>query len=193
MASGTATMVRAHADISRWLPDGVISEIIRTAPVYDKAALCRASKLFHALGIPVLYRVVELERHDSVERFCATVLGNPSEFAGLPGRLLQILLNIEEILLHDLFLYETRQKLLSSPFPRLIRGTISAINELSSSPQREDTIVSFLIRHPGLESSYIDERCLLETSLTPSAPISMPNLQRLRAPPSVLLLLQIFT
>jgi hypothetical protein len=74
---------RAYKSISRWLPNEVISETIQAAPQSDQIALCRTSKLFHALGIPVLYRVVELYGSSFMTGFCSTVLGNPSKFAGL--------------------------------------------------------------------------------------------------------------
>ncbi|KAF8156272.1 hypothetical protein K438DRAFT_1862196 [Mycena galopus ATCC 62051] len=52
---------RAHKSIFRWLPN----------------------ELFHALGVPILYRVVALQGGTSIMHFCDTVLANSSKFAGL--------------------------------------------------------------------------------------------------------------
>jgi hypothetical protein len=46
--------------IDQWLPNEIITQIIQASSASDQAALCRTSRLFHALGVPVLYRVVEL-------------------------------------------------------------------------------------------------------------------------------------
>jgi hypothetical protein len=51
---------RADRSISQWLPNEIITQIIQASSASDQAALCRTSRLFHALGVPVLYRVVEL-------------------------------------------------------------------------------------------------------------------------------------
>ncbi|KAJ7490808.1 hypothetical protein FB451DRAFT_1389566 [Mycena latifolia] len=67
---------RAYKAISRWLPSEIILEIIQAAPQADRASLCRVSKLFHALGLPVLYRVVHLQTRASAEAFGPTVLSN---------------------------------------------------------------------------------------------------------------------
>ncbi|KAF7353954.1 hypothetical protein MVEN_01081800 [Mycena venus] len=86
---------RAYKAISRWLPNEVISEIIQAAPPSDQAALCRTSQLFHALGVPMLYRIVVLCHYESIEGFCSTVLANPSKFAGLV-RSFRVNLNAEK-------------------------------------------------------------------------------------------------
>ncbi|KAJ7619894.1 hypothetical protein B0H17DRAFT_1340776 [Mycena rosella] len=67
---------RAHKAISRWLPNETITEIVQAAPRSDQASLCRVSKLFRDLCLPILYRVVELEADASVADFGATVLSN---------------------------------------------------------------------------------------------------------------------
>ncbi|KAJ6585598.1 hypothetical protein B0H19DRAFT_1110245, partial [Mycena capillaripes] len=66
---------RQHKAISRWLPNEIIAEIIQVAPTADRAALCRASKLFHGVGVPVLYRVVNVRR-ESTDAFSRTILAN---------------------------------------------------------------------------------------------------------------------
>ncbi|KAJ7467476.1 hypothetical protein FB451DRAFT_1401484 [Mycena latifolia] len=67
---------RAYKAISRWLPNEIITEIIQAAPQPDQASLCRVSKLFHGLCLPLLYRVVRLKTRASVEAFCIAVLSN---------------------------------------------------------------------------------------------------------------------
>lgn len=91
---------RGYKSISWWLPDEVISEIIQAAPRYDQAALCRASKLFHALGVRILYRVVDLDDYPSIAGFCLTVLTNTAKFSHLVRSLTvdRISSNIERVI-----------------------------------------------------------------------------------------------
>ncbi|KAJ7100492.1 hypothetical protein C8R44DRAFT_946970 [Mycena epipterygia] len=68
---------RAYKAISRWLPNEVITEIIQAASQKDRAALCRTSKLFYGLSVPVLYRVVDIETHVCLLSFSAVISSNP--------------------------------------------------------------------------------------------------------------------
>ncbi|KAJ7612213.1 hypothetical protein FB45DRAFT_940106 [Roridomyces roridus] len=70
---------RARMLITRWLPNEVLVEIIRHSPPPDWVALCRVSKLFHALTLPTLLRAVHLdmETPDKVASFCHSVIHNP--------------------------------------------------------------------------------------------------------------------
>jgi hypothetical protein len=74
---------RGYKSISQWFPNEVMSEIIQAAPRLDQVALFRTCKLFHALGVPILYRVVDLNDYTSIEGFCSTVLANPTKFGEL--------------------------------------------------------------------------------------------------------------
>ncbi|KAJ7654313.1 hypothetical protein B0H17DRAFT_1100047 [Mycena rosella] len=67
---------RAHRDISRWLPNEIITEIVQAAPRSDQIPLCRVSKLFHALTLPALYRDVRIETGASDLAFRSAVMSN---------------------------------------------------------------------------------------------------------------------
>ncbi|KAJ6585584.1 hypothetical protein B0H19DRAFT_1110224, partial [Mycena capillaripes] len=67
---------RQDKAILRWLPNEIISEIIQAAPTADRAALCQASKLFHSIGVSVLYRAVDV-RWQSIDAFSRTILSDP--------------------------------------------------------------------------------------------------------------------
>ncbi|KAJ7100512.1 hypothetical protein C8R44DRAFT_888321 [Mycena epipterygia] len=71
---------RAHKAISRWLPNEVLTEIIEVVPnLADRASLCRVSKLFHALCLPILYRVVHLDVNlHSAVTFSSSLKENPA-------------------------------------------------------------------------------------------------------------------
>ncbi|KAF8151257.1 hypothetical protein K438DRAFT_1865168 [Mycena galopus ATCC 62051] len=199
---------RAHKSIFRWLPNEVISEIIRAVRPSDQAALCRTTKLFHALGVPILYRVVALQGGTSIMHFCDTVLANSSKFAGLVRSLrahttyslwasdidsdddnllllfncCKALLRIENLSIEGPHLGETQEHLLSATFPSLISYTLSiaAVGEWTS------MMSSFLIRHPALESLYFETYCEIESWPSTSARIPMLGLRRLRTPPKFL-------
>ncbi|KAJ7100505.1 hypothetical protein C8R44DRAFT_947005 [Mycena epipterygia] len=69
---------RAYRAISRWLPNEVVTEIIQAAPQKDRTAICRTSKLFYGLSVPVLYRVVDIDTHTSLSSFSAAISSNPN-------------------------------------------------------------------------------------------------------------------
>jgi hypothetical protein len=58
-----------------YLPDELLTDIFEAVPQSDRASVCRASKLFHALCLPLLYRVVDIPPA-SIESFCSAVLSN---------------------------------------------------------------------------------------------------------------------
>ncbi|KAJ7612241.1 hypothetical protein FB45DRAFT_1009431 [Roridomyces roridus] len=76
---------RAHRDrmqITRWLPNEVLIEVIDHAPgIPDLESLSRVSKLFHALTLPVLHRFIVLDTgrlsNDGLKSFCAAMLKHP--------------------------------------------------------------------------------------------------------------------
>jgi hypothetical protein len=69
---------RGYKAISRWLPNEIITEIVCAVPWADQASLCRVSKLFHGICLPVLYRVVQLKSARGITSFCNTVPSNPA-------------------------------------------------------------------------------------------------------------------
>ncbi|KAJ7612209.1 hypothetical protein FB45DRAFT_875095 [Roridomyces roridus] len=71
---------KVYLPILEWLPDEVLIEIVRSAPKGNQAALCRTSKPFYALSLPILYQNVVLylgEKTDIIDTFCLTVVGHP--------------------------------------------------------------------------------------------------------------------
>ncbi|KAF8208096.1 hypothetical protein K438DRAFT_1754839 [Mycena galopus ATCC 62051] len=193
------------------LPPEITCKVIETAPPSDQAALCRTSRLFHALGVPILYREVDFTDYKSMQDFCSTVLANPSKFARLTRSftvtisvylrplddsvLLKLsdcfkaLTRIEHISLEDYRLSKaSRQLLLSGTFPYLVRCTVSLPTDGRwTSMLHADTVASFLIRHSTLESISICPNSDSDLELWPltSPRIPMPNLQRLSAPPQL--------
>ncbi|KAJ7675138.1 hypothetical protein B0H17DRAFT_1207877 [Mycena rosella] len=71
-------MRRAYKAISQWLPNEVLTEIIQAATQEDQASLCRVSKLFHALSLPVLNRTVRLAHYASASAFSSAIIENPT-------------------------------------------------------------------------------------------------------------------
>ncbi|KAJ7454634.1 hypothetical protein B0H11DRAFT_1926461 [Mycena galericulata] len=67
-------------EIARWLPDELITEIIRNISKADQANLCRVSKLFRSLTLPVLNRDVALYVGNGpvLDAFCSALLANPA-------------------------------------------------------------------------------------------------------------------
>ncbi|KAJ7235164.1 hypothetical protein B0H12DRAFT_150517 [Mycena haematopus] len=191
------------------LPDEVICEIIEIVPLSDLAILCGTSKLLHALGVPILYRTVELSERASIETFCSTVLANPGKFAELvrtftvtAGYRVSAMLDIDntpfladccnalqriENLSLDNFLHHTQRQMQSGTFPHLVRCTLSAVEDGRwASTEHRDWVAAFLLRHPVLESIWITDHPNFESWPSTSAPIPMLNLQHLRAPPKFL-------
>jgi hypothetical protein len=62
--------------ISEWFPNEIISEIIEAISQRDRATLSRASKLFYANTLPVLYRDVELHGYKDLGGFSSAILSN---------------------------------------------------------------------------------------------------------------------
>ncbi|KAJ6604044.1 hypothetical protein B0H10DRAFT_2078223 [Mycena sp. CBHHK59/15] len=73
---------RASRCILRWLPNELLSDIISLALVADKVSLCRVSRLFNALAILSLYRVVTLNSYTQLCQFRAA-LSNDSTRASV--------------------------------------------------------------------------------------------------------------
>ncbi|KAJ7820564.1 hypothetical protein B0H14DRAFT_2599862 [Mycena olivaceomarginata] len=68
----------AHMEITRWLPNEVIAEIVQAAQLADQASLCRVSHLItYDLSLPILNRAVELRHYDSAGAFCCAIIENP--------------------------------------------------------------------------------------------------------------------
>ncbi|KAJ6488025.1 hypothetical protein C8R45DRAFT_995277 [Mycena sanguinolenta] len=200
---------RAYKSISRWLPNEVICEVMQATQPSDQVVFCRTCKLFNALGVPVLYRAVNLTDYTSLDGFCSTILSNPSKLAELVrsftvtcrrgnetqeriqvtvlrlSNCVKMLLKIESLkisLPHIHVLSQHAGQLLSGTFPSLSHCMLPAVGILS---QPEAALASFLTRHPILKSLWI-ESSLAGSRPSTSAPIPLPNLERLRAPAKIL-------
>ncbi|KAJ7687651.1 hypothetical protein B0H17DRAFT_1203541 [Mycena rosella] len=203
---------RAHKAISQWLPNEIIAEIVQAAPRSDQASLCRVSKLFHDLCLPILYGVVDLEADASVADFGDIVLSNAA-LAGLvrsysvdypkAGMSMDAVTSFSPILVDSskafvrlealsisymLLTATDLENLFRWTFPHLVRcslGMHTASSHWSDTEQRH-TFASFLIRHPGLENLYIQ---LGPHSLERSSGvvrIPLLRLQQLRCPSRIL-------
>ncbi|KAF7340889.1 hypothetical protein MSAN_02118400 [Mycena sanguinolenta] len=72
---------RAHREkmeIFRWLPNEILVRIIQQSGTADQATLCRLSKLFRDLCLPVLHRDVTIKGPRAIASFCSAILENPS-------------------------------------------------------------------------------------------------------------------
>ncbi|KAJ7684178.1 hypothetical protein DFH06DRAFT_1161 [Mycena polygramma] len=201
---------RAYKEISRWLPNEVVAEIIQHAPKDDQAALCRVSKLFQGLCVPALYRVVCLEKYASAMSFYSSLLANPQRGAAVrsftisyidivwdPGprsrpppeglidpllNSMRLMLQLEHLTIRDGTLDNSQWfSLLEQTFPQLLSLGIGApLNNIPA--EAADKVPSFLARHPGLRRLHI---FAAPSVVAPSVQICLPNLQGYNGPPNL--------
>ncbi|KAJ7732590.1 hypothetical protein DFH07DRAFT_780887 [Mycena maculata] len=69
---------KAHMIITRWLPNEIIGEIIQNTSKADQATLCRVSKVFFGLALPILNRDVRLSESHYIAAgaFCSSLIAN---------------------------------------------------------------------------------------------------------------------
>ncbi|KAJ7651183.1 hypothetical protein FB45DRAFT_859787 [Roridomyces roridus] len=75
-----AHRLKARMCIALWLPNEVLTEIIKYSSKSDQAALCRVSKLFYALVLPILNHAVVLDfrrDNESHNHFARALIKNP--------------------------------------------------------------------------------------------------------------------
>ncbi|KAJ7127556.1 hypothetical protein C8R43DRAFT_696548 [Mycena crocata] len=179
---------RQSKAILRWFPNEILIEILLNATKADQVSLCRVSKLFHKLCLPVLNRVVELDRPgglDSTTAFCSALIQNPTRAEAIrsftatignhwPPTLVELLLSSLKIMLrlenleiggpHDFMTAALTQ----STFRRLLGCHIQS--SLVTGASTND-VASFLNRHPTIT-------CFVGNYLTiPSVSITAPNLE----------------
>lgn len=65
-------------DISRWLPNDILLDIMEISSKSDQVSLCLVSKLFHALCLPILNRTVHLNYCASSIAFCSALIVDPT-------------------------------------------------------------------------------------------------------------------
>ncbi|KAJ6548171.1 hypothetical protein DFH09DRAFT_1281621, partial [Mycena vulgaris] len=123
---------RGYKAISRWLPNEIMTEIIQEAPQNDLASLCRVSKLFHGLVVPVLYRAVHLD-HDGAAAFCDAILSNP----GLAELVRSLTMAARRGAWPD---YPVRRQLYALTFPHLLCYRVSIGREDWPSILGDDTL-----------------------------------------------------
>ncbi|KAJ7490811.1 hypothetical protein FB451DRAFT_1552416 [Mycena latifolia] len=183
---------RAYKAISRWLPNEIIIEIIQAASQSDRASLCRVSNLFHALCLPVLYRIVHLQTRASAEAFGPTILSDTAlgplvrsftmghacffgpKLSPLVLDVCKTLSNLEDLSMPIASIPGLRELLLCT-FPQLSRCNMKGGGEWSS--KEKDDLVVFLLRHPALTTLYIPA---IYPTLTTRLPLG--RLQELKCP-----------
>ncbi|KAJ7629581.1 hypothetical protein B0H17DRAFT_1218142 [Mycena rosella] len=197
---------RAYKAISRWLPNEIITEIVQLTLRSDQASLSRVSTLFRDLCLPILYRVVRLNSRASVAGFGAAVLSNnalaelvrsytAADFFGVPSSLLmdssKALIRLESLSLHQSLAGADLRALLGLTFPHLVRCRLrTATLQLGPkyafpSAEKQDVLMSFLLRHPALENLHIEDPYHMEVWPSQSARIPLLHLQRLRCPAKI--------
>ncbi|KAJ7490841.1 hypothetical protein FB451DRAFT_1221228 [Mycena latifolia] len=200
---------RGSKSIFHWLPNEIITQIIQATPRRaDRRALCRTSKLFHALAAPVLYRAVDICTFAELETFCSAVLSNPAlaelvrsftavfnpdEYSydiWLPRQLVdatKALVHLEALSIPiGLVPDENLRELLRWTFPHLVRCSLGSKAARWSSTEQDDTLASFLLRHRALKTLHVQDWDPLETWLSGSARIPLLHLEHLRCPGGVL-------
>ncbi|KAJ7100498.1 hypothetical protein C8R44DRAFT_809994 [Mycena epipterygia] len=192
---------RAYRAISRWLPNEVITEIIQAAPQKDRTAICRTSKLFYGLSVPVLYRVVDIDTHTSLSSFSAAISSNPNlakavrsftfinnfRLSWLSPRLmkesldfLKPLLRLERISIELHLFMDAHDAFLHLTFPHLTSCHVARWHE-EYRPTGE-MLVSYLMRHPALEHVSFPEFPLLPNFALETHRIQLLNLQKFHGP-----------
>ncbi|KAJ6537717.1 hypothetical protein B0H19DRAFT_373261 [Mycena capillaripes] len=198
---------RQFKAITRWLPNEIISEIIQAAPRRaNRASLCRASKLFHSIGVQALYREVDLDSYPRVISFSSAVLSNPAlselvrsftfvkceepshgyELVDFSQSLLDCLTSLHRLehMSINLEIFEEEQwfALLNGTFHHLVGFQI--FGELEK--KQFAATSSFLIRHPQL----ISLGMMTYDPFEPSCRIPLSNLRHFRGPASLIPSLQ---
>ncbi|KAJ7654304.1 hypothetical protein B0H17DRAFT_1338296 [Mycena rosella] len=182
---------RAHRDISRRLPNEIITEIVQAARRSDQASLCRISQLFYAVSLPVLYRDVRMETAASALAFRSSVMSN-NVLAELvrsyavvfpilprPGPLLvdsiEVLTRLQDLSILSFSVEAHFEELLGWTFPHLAKC------RLLLATQKPNLLVSFLLRHPGLKILCIQDHHEM-VSWPSTARIPLLNLTQLWCP-----------
>lgn len=93
------------------------------------------------------------------------------------------LLRIENLSINTPYLWKPREMLLSSTFSDLVRCTISGRWTFT---KPDNTLASFLLRHPALKSIWIEDFRNFGPRPANSARIPLQHLERIRGPPTIL-------
>ncbi|KAJ7466760.1 hypothetical protein B0H11DRAFT_2047603, partial [Mycena galericulata] len=142
-------MAARRKSISEWFPNELIAAIIHDTPTADLVALCQTCRLFHRLGVPVLYQVVDIDE-TCAESFCSSVLSNralagyvrsftiahtgsrppPTQYSGILMESLKTLVRVEHLSVHfDLLDDEHRDAFLYCTFPHLASWSLQMYSQ----------------------------------------------------------------
>ncbi|KAJ7473380.1 hypothetical protein FB451DRAFT_1249135 [Mycena latifolia] len=172
--------------ITQWLPNEIITEVIEATNSADLLSLCRVSRLFHELCLPIVYRSVQVVHRTQTLAFCTALFETPTraEFvrsfsAFMPGymasnvslKAIKLMLRLEHLTTHD------RNLLRGCTVPNLVSCRIG----FKSGTSEPDMLASFLTRHPTLRHVRVD---IASRFTPPTVPIALPNLQRFDGPAS---------
>ncbi|KAJ7434871.1 hypothetical protein FB451DRAFT_1571807 [Mycena latifolia] len=198
---------RAYKAISRWLPNEVITQIIQAASKEDQASLCRVSKLFHGLCLPIFNRTVRLGHYGRASTFCAAIIANPTRALAIrsftvlniweprlpahpPDALSKLLIKVMKLMsrleylsIHPYALKgPSRLTLLQLYFPCLFACDIGpSPPHLAGEETREgDAIALFLALHSNLTRVRISSNSRLTAS--PVVRVPLPNVQHYDGP-----------
>ncbi|KAF7340884.1 hypothetical protein MSAN_02117900 [Mycena sanguinolenta] len=191
---------RERMEISRWLPNETIVEIIQHSTKADQATLVRVSKLFRDLCLPVLYRVVELDHKNApnnINSFCSVIMKNPSRAnavrsftvilpwprndtsrrtkrcKGLLLASLKLMSKLNHLLISSLDDY-TCILLQECNFPQLTSCNLLASMYYDPSPESADSVTVFLVHHPTLRRLHLNLSSGFASLL---GRVTLPNLE----------------
>ncbi|KAJ6548169.1 hypothetical protein DFH09DRAFT_1169906 [Mycena vulgaris] len=173
--------------ITEWLPNEIITEILEATTKTDQASLCRVSRLFRELCVPVLYRTVQLRHLTGALAFCLALIESPSRgqfirsfsfYSASPDRMSTSRLLLDSINLMPRLEHlttHTRELLRTCTVPSLVSCRIGFKSGIEA-----DVLASFLARHPNLTRARVDVYARFGS--TPSLPIALPYLERFDGP-----------
>ncbi|KAJ7612223.1 hypothetical protein FB45DRAFT_940129 [Roridomyces roridus] len=168
---------KASMNITRWLPNEVLTKIMEHSARGDRATLCQISRLFHALCLPVLNRSVFLAHVDSATAFFYSILKYPERANAVrsltvhwawptaPSSLIDVMLRSMKLMdMLEIFEFFGDSQVSTSCIcellahgrhPRLegceICPLFSSEEESATEKIAGDLILSFLGRHPTLK------------------------------------------
>ncbi|KAF7361546.1 F-box domain-containing protein [Mycena sanguinolenta] len=195
----TRRAYRQRMEISRWLPNEVLVQIIQHSLKADQATLSRVSKLFRELCLPVLYRAVQFKDSHSINLFCLAIKRHLTRADSVRSfTLLDMPYNNRIHIRSDLILstlkrmsrlnylslstltLDNNQLLIlleEANFPQLISCGLRVPCDLSDifSTKRADLVAVFLTRHPTLKRVHVDSE--FRTVASQSVRVFSPNLE----------------
>ncbi|KAJ7506927.1 hypothetical protein B0H11DRAFT_1973412 [Mycena galericulata] len=204
-------MATRQKAISDRLPNELIATIIYAMPTSDLVTLCQTCRLFHGLGVPVLYKVVGIDE-TCAESFCSSVLSNQSlagyvrsftianksnspsrrtQYSGILLESVKTLVKVEHLWVDfDLLDDEHRDAFLHCTFPHLASWSL----QMYSHRPEVGHIASFadMFRRPIVETlalPFLSRHSKLISlsfsslfKIKPSSPIPLSSLREFKGP-----------